>query len=145
MTVNVPILGIKQYIEKKTDKFARVLVLEVDQAVKENTPVDSGRLRASWMIGQNDLKGKPKPKGKYPMTPSASGSNYVPGSEKMGNVYSIHNNLPYAEPIAFGTNLPRSWGGQYRTKKADPGWFELIAKNAEDRAEELWIHISGED
>ena len=41
----------------------------------------------------------------------------------------ITNNLPYAEPVCFGINLPPSWGGTYRTRqKTVPGFPELIAK-----------------
>jgi hypothetical protein len=135
MTVNVPIAGVGKYLEKKMDKFARALVLKVDEAVKENTPVLSGRLAASWMIGQNDTSGSPKPPGTYSGVTPPTGSNYQPGKEKMGNVYSIHNNLPYAERICFT---------DYSTKAA-PGWFELIAKNGESFADDLWDEISGED
>tara|TARA_R100000734_G_scaffold5833_1_gene5030 strand:+ start:34 stop:426 length:393 start_codon:yes stop_codon:yes gene_type:complete len=42
---------------------------------------------------------------------------------------TVSNNLPYAEPVCFGTNLPPSWGGQYRTRqKTVAGFPELIAK-----------------
>ena len=139
MTVEVPILQIRKFVEAKLDKFARILVFEADAAIKENTPVDSGRMRASWMIGQNDTSGKPKPPGKYKTMyftkTKATGSNYQPGKEKIGNTYSIHNNLPYAEVICFTDH----------SKKVDPGWFELIGKNLEGRANELWNHISKED
>jgi hypothetical protein len=39
--------------------------------------------------------------------------------ERIGNVYSVHNNLPYAEPLANGSS-----------KQADrgPGWVQGIAK-----------------
>ena len=134
MTVEVPILQISKFVEAKLDKFARILVFEADAAIKENTPVDTGRMRASWMIGQNDTSGEPKPPGKYKKT-KATGSNYTVGKEKIGNTYSIHNNLPYAEVICFTDH----------SKKVHPGWFELIGKNLEGYADELWDDISGED
>ena len=41
----------------------------------------------------------------------------------------VTNNLPYAEPVCFGVNLPPSWGGQYRTRQNTVAGFpELIAK-----------------
>tara|TARA_Y200000002_G_C22503993_1_gene588437 strand:- start:421 stop:798 length:378 start_codon:yes stop_codon:yes gene_type:complete len=41
----------------------------------------------------------------------------------------ISNNLPYAEPVCFGTNLPPSWGKVYRTRQnTQAGFPELIAK-----------------
>jgi hypothetical protein len=33
--------------------------------------------------------------------------------ERPGNIYSVHNNLPYAEPLANGSS-----------KQASPGWVE---------------------
>ena len=45
---------------------------------------------------------------------------------------TIINNLPYAEPVCYGTNLPPSWGGSYRTRQnTQAGFPELIAKELE--------------
>jgi hypothetical protein len=45
---------------------------------------------------------------------------------------TVTNILPYAEPVCFGTNLPPSWGGQYRTRQNTVAGFpELIAKELE--------------
>ena len=60
MSVEIPINGIGDFLESEVDKLLRVVVFEVDAAVKENTPVDTGRLAASWMIGENDARGEPK-------------------------------------------------------------------------------------
>tara|TARA_R100000773_G_scaffold25243_1_gene22069 strand:- start:468 stop:911 length:444 start_codon:yes stop_codon:yes gene_type:complete len=44
----------------------------------------------------------------------------------------VTNNLPYAEPVCFGVNLPSSWGGQYRTRQNTVAGFpELIGKELE--------------
>tara|TARA_B100001287_G_C22642962_1_gene511100 strand:+ start:598 stop:975 length:378 start_codon:yes stop_codon:yes gene_type:complete len=43
---------------------------------------------------------------------------------------TIINNLPYAEPVCFGENLPPSWGGKYRTRQNTVAGFpELIGKD----------------
>ena len=45
---------------------------------------------------------------------------------------TIINNKPYAEPVCYGTNLPPSWGGSYRTRQnTQAGFPELIAKELE--------------
>ena len=45
---------------------------------------------------------------------------------------TVTNNLPYAEPVCFGVNLPPSWGGVYRTRqKTVAGFPELIGKELE--------------
>jgi hypothetical protein len=56
-----------------------------------------------------------KPEGQYSsgITPP-SRTNY--SQEKLGNVYSVHNNLPYVEPVLTGKNLPPSWNGTWRSK-----------------------------
>ena len=85
--------------------------LEWTRRVKKATPVrvvykgepkGGGQLRAAW---QTDIK-------KFQGT--------------------VTNNLPYAEPVCFGVNLPPSWGGQYRTRqKTVAGFPELIGKELE--------------
>ena len=70
--------------------------------VKNATPVDTGRLRAAWQTDIKPLQG------------------------------TVTNNLPYAEPVCFGVNLPPSWGGTYRTRQQTvPGFPELIGKELE--------------
>ena len=42
---------------------------------------------------------------------------------------TITNNTEYAEPVIYGTNLPRTWGGVYRTNQGTiKGFPELQAK-----------------
>ena len=75
--------------------------LEWTKRVKKATPVDTGRLRSAWKTDIKPLQG------------------------------TVTNNLPYAEPVCFGINLPPSWGGFYRTRqKTVPGFPELIGKRA---------------
>ena len=46
-----------------------------------------------------------------------------------GNIFNI---VEYAEPVAYGTSLPPSWGGRYRTRQNTiKGYPELIAKQLE--------------
>ena len=41
----------------------------------------------------------------------------------------VSTNVEYAEPVAYGTNLPPSWQGQYRTRQQTiKGYPELNAK-----------------
>ena len=42
--------------------------------------------------------------------------------EHPGNIYSVHNNLPYAEPLANGSS-----------KQAPAGWVQGIAKDVQGR------------
>ncbi|AZB50575.1 hypothetical protein [Synechococcus phage S-H1] len=115
MARQIKLSQIGDYASEQYEKLLRVAVFETDRRVKEASPVDTGRLRASWQIGENSASGGTKPEGQYSsgITPP-SRTNY--GQEKLGNVYSVHNNLPYAEPVLTGRNLPASWNGRWRSK-----------------------------
>ena len=40
----------------------------------------------------------------------------------------VFTDVEYAEPVAYGTNLPDSWGGRYRTNQGTiKGYPEIIA------------------
>ena len=70
-----------------------------------------GRLRNSWQ-SDTPLPGDKNPKG------------------------SVTNNVEYAEPVIYGTALPPSWRGQFRTKQGTkPGFPDLIAKELETWAQ----------
>ena len=44
----------------------------------------------------------------------------------------VFTTVEYAEPVAYGTNLPPSWGGRYRTRQQTiKGYPELVAKQLE--------------
>ena len=120
-----------------------------ESLLKQGTPVDTGRLRANWQIGENTDSGKIISKGSYDkskpiplsqVSKSGGGSgrprraNYQ--REKIGPTYSIFNNLPYAEPNILGTNFPPSWGGNFRSREnqVQKGWFYQTAKEVADFA-----------
>jgi hypothetical protein len=109
----------------------RVTVLETDARLKQQSPVDTGRFRVSWQIGQNAADGTPAPEGSYGagITPP-KGSNYQPGQEKLGNYYSVHNNLPYAEPLAQGSS-----------RQAPAGWVDRTAREMQRFVDQNWERI----
>ena len=66
---------------------------------KNATPVDTGNLRLGWKTDIQKFKG------------------------------TIINNVEYAEPVIYGTSLPPSWKGRYRTRQQTiKGFPELQAK-----------------
>ena len=102
MTRQIRIDQIPDVMEEAVIDLVAATTLEWTRRVKKATPVDTGRLRNSW---QTEIK-------------PTSGT--------------IINNLPYAEPVCYGTNLPPSWGGQFRTRqKTVAGFPELIGKELE--------------
>ena len=55
---------------------------------------------------------------------------------------TIINNLPYAEPVCYGVNLPPSWRGQYKTRQNTvKGFPELIAKELQQYASNEYNRI----
>ena len=113
-TIRVGDIG--NYAEQQMEKLLRVAVLETDARLKAASPVDTGRFRVSWQVGENAAPGGEKPPGIYTGTPQIERIGYQ--QEKLGNIYSIHNNLPYAERLAQG------W-----SKQAPGGWVQGIAKD----------------
>ena len=111
MTRKIRIDQIPDVMEDAVVFLVAATTLEWTARVKKATPVrvvykgepkEGGDLRKAW---QTDIK---------PTTGT------------------IINNLPYAEPVCFGTNLPPSWGRRYRTRqKTVPGFPELIGKELE--------------
>lgn len=143
MTRSIRIADIGSYCEQQVEQLLRATVLETDRRLKERSPVDSGRLRVSWQIGENSASGTPPPPGNYGGAPTPPVAiNYQAGQERLGNVYSIHNNLPYAEPVVMGTSLPPSWGGVYRTRQGTiPGFPDLVAREMQVFVDRNWERI----
>jgi hypothetical protein len=117
-TIRVGEIG--RYCEDQMEKLLRAAVLETDSLLKQASPVDTGRFRASWQVGENAAPGGIAPPGNYGTTPPLTRIGY--GQERMGNVYSVHNNLPYAEPLANGSS-----------KQAPAGWVQGAAKDVQGR------------
>lgn len=128
---NLPIRDIGNYMGDQLEKLLRVTVLETDARLKQQSPVDTGRFRVSWQIGQNAADGTPAPEGSYGagITPP-KGSNYQPGQEKLGNYYSVHNNLPYAESLAQGSS-----------RQAPAGWVDRTAREMQNFVNTNWERI----
>lgn len=119
MARQIKLSQIGDYVEEQYEKLLRAAVFKTDRLVKERSPIDTGRLRLSWAIGENAAPFQGVPEGDYrgqPVPPPRA-VNYTFGQEKLGNVYSVHNNLPYAEPVLTGKNLPPSWNGRWRSKE----------------------------
>lgn len=104
------------YVQEQLNKLIRATVLETDTRLKQKSPVDTGRFRASWQVGQDAAPGQGAPPGNYGRQYPIQRIGYR--EETVGHVYSVHNNLPYAEPLANGSS-----------KQAKPGWLQGIAKD----------------
>ena len=134
MARTIRVSDIGDYANSQMEKLLKSAVLDTDTLLKSASPVDTGRFRASWQVGENAagaydagpqqaatgaFKDQTEPPGK-PTPPALRRMNY--SKERPGNIYSVHNNLPYAEPLANGSS-----------KQASPGWVQGIAKDVQGR------------
>jgi hypothetical protein len=102
MAREINLTSISDHFGEKVQKTVRKATFKAEKDIKEFTPVDTGNLRNSFQSEVQDYRGE------------------------------VFTNVEYAEPVAYGTNLPPSWGGQYRTRQQTiKGYPELIAKQLE--------------
>jgi hypothetical protein len=123
---------IGDYSEEKLDQLMRVVVLETDAELKAQSPVDTGRFRASWIVGENQTGSYDA--GKTSTTPPIQGINYQPGNEKISNTYHVHNSLAYAEALANG-----------HSPQAPAGWIDIVARQMTNRTRQLAEQIGRQD
>tara|TARA_R100001460_G_scaffold36832_3_gene70698 strand:+ start:4498 stop:4836 length:339 start_codon:yes stop_codon:yes gene_type:complete len=102
MAREINLTDIGDHFGDKVQKVVRKATFKAEKDIKEFTPVDTGNLRNSWQ------------------------------SEVKPYIGIVSTNIEYAEPVAYGTNLPPSWGGVYRTRQSTiKGYPELVAKQLE--------------
>ena len=102
MAREIDLTDIGDHFGEKVQKTVRKATFKAEKDIKEFTPVDTGNLRSSFQ------------------------------SEVKPYIGIVFTNVEYAEPVAYGTNLPPSWGGRYRTRQQTiKGYPELVAKQLE--------------
>jgi len=131
MAITIRVGEIGDYAWRQSEKLLRAAVLETDGMLKMASPVDTGRFRMSWQVGENSASSTPAPEGSYPSAPSIMRVGYQ--QERLGNLYSIHNNLPYAEPLASG-----------HSTQAPDGWIDNIANDVRSRVRDAAERIRRE-
>ena len=92
---------------------------EVEEVVKKTTFVLHGKLKLYEAASNGGIG-----------TPVDSGVLIGAWEQTMDNPLQgrVFNRTEYAEPVIMGKNLPRSWGGKYRTRQGTvPGYPESIA------------------
>lgn len=133
MARRIKLSEIGDYSEERFELLLRTAVELADKELKEGSPTDTGRLKVSWQISENGAPGKGKLPGKYSnrvLPPERT--NYT--QEKAGNVYTVYNNLPYAEPVIAGKNMPPSWNNKWRSRnnQINQNYHLTVAKNVQN-------------
>ena len=100
MARQIKIEQIDDLMKEAVQELVQKTTLQWTSLAKKATPVgDTGNLRNGWQTNIRKLKG------------------------------TIINNVEYAEPVIYGTSLPPSWGGRFRTRQQTiKGFPELQAK-----------------
>jgi len=99
MARQIKLEQIDDLMAEAVQKLVKKTTLQWTTLSKKATPVVSGNLRNGWKTDIQKLQGR------------------------------IINTVEYAEPVIYGTALPPSWKGIYRTRKQTiKGFPELQAK-----------------
>ena len=99
MVRQIKLEQIDDLMAEAVQELVRKTTLQWTTLSKKATPVVSGNLRNGWKTDIQKLQGR------------------------------IINNVEYAEPVIYGTALPPTWKGRYRTRKQTiKGFPELQAK-----------------
>tara|TARA_R100000030_G_scaffold80145_2_gene63025 strand:- start:402 stop:812 length:411 start_codon:yes stop_codon:yes gene_type:complete len=129
-------------ITKQTEALLREAIDLADSKLKDGSPFDTGRLKASWLISENRPDGQPRPEGNYPnVVLPPQRTNYK--SETLGKTYHVYNNVPYVVPVITGEDLPPSWGGRWRSKKPIVQNYheKIVAKDVENFIKDRRIFV----
>ena len=100
MARQIRIDQIDDVMEEAVQRLVKKTTMQWTSLAKKATPVvETGNLRNGWKTDIKKLQGR------------------------------IINNVEYADPVIYGTALPPSWGGKFRTRKQTiKGFPELQAK-----------------
>ena len=136
MAREINLIDIGDHFGEKVQTVVRKATLKATKDIKEFTPVFS-------LDNYPDLDSIPNfftlPNGqvvpfkKALLDRGTGGQLRESWQTKIGKFQGeVFTNLEYAEPVAYGTNLPPSWGGRYRTRQNTiKGYPELVAKQLE--------------
>ena len=141
MAKQIRIENVGKFVEGEYNKLITAAVAETYKSLVQKSPVDLGRFKASWAVGQNSaqFQGEPAGKSSYP-APNPEQPRKIGYSEvKAGNTYVIYNNLPYAEKLA---TAPLGEGSSIQT--GGPGWVEATSKRVQRMIPTLAARIEAE-
>ena len=136
MAREINLIDIGDHFGEKVQTVVRKATLKATKDIKEFTPVFS-------LDNYPDLDSIPNfftlPNGqvvpfkKALLDRGTGGQLRESWQTKIGKFQGeVFTTVEYAEPVAYGTNLPPSWGGRYRTRQNTiKGYPELVAKQLE--------------
>ena len=141
MAEQIKLENVGKFVEGEYNKLIKAAVVEAYGSLVQKSPVDTGRFKSSWAVGENSatFAGEPAGKSSYPAPNPEKPRKIGYLKEKAGNTYVIYNNLPYAEKLA---NAPLGKGSSVQTN--GPGWVEATAKRVQRMIPTLAARIERE-
>lgn len=110
---------------KKTEQAIRKTVVDLTSAIISDTPVDTGRLKANWLVSiENEDNRKLESADKSGNATIEKAKAVV--ARPIGKGYYIQNNLEYAAKIEYGASTRKAPLGMVRVNIAK---FSAILKS----------------
>ena len=137
----IKITEVGQHVKGKYEKLITAAVAETYKSLVQKSPVDTGRFKLSWAVGQNDASfpGEPEGQGSYAEPNLNQPRKIGYQKERAGNVYTVYNNLPYAE------KLETADPGKGSSKQTNgPGWVRATAKRVQSIIPTLAARVEAE-
>ena len=136
MAREINLTDIGDHFGEKVQKTVRKATLKATKDIKEFTPVFSLDNYPNLDSIPNFFtlpSGQVVPFKKALLDRGTGGQLRESWQTKIGKFQGeVFTTVEYAEPVAYGTNLPPSWGGRYRTRQQTiKGYPELVAKQLE--------------
>ena len=148
MARNIKLGEIGNYMDGQIRQLVKATTLEWAERVIEETPVFSldnysaAELESMPMFFK--VNGKTAPLKKALLDHGSGGTLRGAWQTDVSKPYvgEVTNNMEYAEPVCYGTNLPPSWKKQFKTRQGTrPGFPELIGKELESWAQREYQKI----
>tara|TARA_R110001606_G_scaffold7459_1_gene33066 strand:+ start:2012 stop:2470 length:459 start_codon:yes stop_codon:yes gene_type:complete len=148
MAREIPLDQIGNYMDGQIRQLVRVTTLEWEGRVKTATPVFSldnysqAELESMPMFFKVNGKTVPLKKALLERPTGGTLKGAWQSDTTRPYVGEVTNNMEYAEPVCYGTNLPASWKGKFKTRQGTVAGFpDLIGKELESWAQQQYQKI----
>jgi hypothetical protein len=148
MAREIPLDQIGNYMDGQIRQLVRVTTLEWEGRVKTATPVFSldnysqAELESMPMFFKVNGKTVPLKKALLERPTGGTLKGAWQSDTTRPYVGEVTNNMEYAEPVCYGTNLPASWEGKFKTRQGTVAGFpDLIGKELESWAQQQYQKI----
>ena len=149
MAQRIKLENVGKFVEGEYNKLIKAAVAETYKSLVQKSPVDTGRFKSSWAVGQNNATFAGESPGLLHPLPNPEKPRKIGYSkEKAGNTYIVYNNLPYANKLAtaaggsgsktvtrYNPNRKvKTWetpGEGSSIQTSGPGWVEATSKHVQ--------------